>query len=256
MDGLFSTLGMTPILFAFALAASLLGGVVKGAVGFGLPLVLVASLATFLPPDTALAMLLIPTVTSNVVQVLWQGVGASWVSVKMIRRFLIIGLVALVISAQLVGILPPKTLFLLIGLIIVILSMAQLMGWRIPLHKGRSIVEVILAILAGFSGGIAGVPGPPTVMYLTALDMPKEKSMQVQGMVYLLASVALMVAHIQSGVLRLAVVPMGMLMLIPAVLGMYIGGKLHNRMDQKRFRFLTLILLTIAGLNLIRRGVM
>ena len=103
-------------------------------------------------------------------------------------------------------------------------------------------------------GGLAGIWGPPTVAYLTALDTPKYDQMRVQGVIYGAGSALLFVAHLGSGVLRGETMPFAVLLVIPAILGMWVGGQVMDRIDQKAFRRATLVVLIIAGGNLIRRG--
>ncbi len=256
MFDILSPIGLSPSFFAFACAATLIAGFVKGAVGFAMPMIMISSLGSFLPVETALAALILPTVMANVWQALRQGVWAALRSVKRVKWFLMFGLFFLVASAQLVGVLKANTLFLLIGFPVTLFALVQLFGWQLHLGKTRKPAEIILGSVAGFCGGLSGVWGPPTVAYLTAINVPKSESMRVQGVVYGLGSIALLAAHIQSGVVRSETLPLGLAMLIPAGLGIFIGASFHDRMDQKRFRFFTLIVLVIAGLNLIRRGVM
>jgi uncharacterized membrane protein YfcA len=45
-------------------------------------------------------------------------------------------------------------------------------------------------------------------------------------------------------------------MVLPAVLGMWMGGRIFDRIDQVMFRRATLVILLMAGLNLVRRAVM
>lgn len=45
-------------------------------------------------------------------------------------------------------------------------------------------------------------------------------------------------------------------MIVPVMLGQTIGNMVQDRLDQKKFRRMTLFVLIIAGLNLIRRAVM
>ena len=45
-------------------------------------------------------------------------------------------------------------------------------------------------------------------------------------------------------------------LLVCSLIGMAVGFFLQDRMDQDRFRRLTLAVLVIAGLNLVRRGLM
>lgn len=244
--------GMSPLFFAVAFAITLLGGFVKGAVGFAMPMVMISGLGSFLPPETALAALIIPTVAANMWQALRQGVARAVQSVRRVWRFLLIGLVFMLSSAQLFRILPTHILFLLIGTPIVSFSIAQLLGWR-PQFGGR-LAEAVLAAIAGFSGGLSGVWGPPTVAYLTATDTPKAEHVRVQGVIYGLGAVALLFAHIQSGVVRADTAPLSFAMLVPSMAGMWIGMKVQDRMPQERFRKATLVVLVVAGLNLIWRG--
>jgi len=246
--------GLSPIYFAVAFGVTLVAGFVKGAVGFAMPMIMISALGSFLPPDVALAALIIPTVVANMWQALRHGVGRAVKSMQRVWRFLLVGLVFLVGSAQLFTLLPVQVLYLLIGTPVTLFSTAQLLGWR-PQFAGRT-AEVVLAAIAGLSGGLSGVWGPPTVAYLTAMDTPKTEHVRVQGVIYGLGAVALLLAHIQSGVVRTETVPLSLAMLVPSVFGMWVGLKLHDRMDQQRFRHVTLIVLVVAGLNLIRRGVM
>ena len=170
---------------------------------------------------------------------------------------MLIGLVAMLISAQLVRILPQETLLLMIGLPVVLFCAVQLMGVELRLpERGRAWAEGAIGGFAGFIGGFSGVWGPPTVMYLTALDTPKVEQMRVQGVIYGLGAVALFGAHVGSGVMRAETLPFSAAMIVPAVLGTWIGFQIQDRIDQRAFRKATLAVLMIAGVNLVRRSLM
>jgi uncharacterized membrane protein YfcA len=109
-------------------------------------------------------------------------------------------------------------------------------------------------LLSGILGGFAGTWGPTTVLYLLAIDTPKAKQMVVQGVIYGSGAVALLLAHLYSGVLNGRTFPFSTFLLIPALIGMAIGFRLQDRMNQNAFRNATLIMLTIGGLNLLRKG--
>lgn len=248
---------MSPEILGFAVLVALLAGVVKGMVGFAMPMIMISLLGSFVAPDVALAGLILPTLVTNGMQALRQGWGQAWVSIKKFRLFMLIGLVAMLISAQLVRILPQETLLLMIGLPVVLFCAAQLMGVMLPLpNRGRAWIEGAIGGFAGFIGGFSGVWGPPTVMYLTALETPKVEQMRVQGVIYGLGAIALFGAHVGSGVMRAETLPFSAAMVVPAVLGTWIGFQIQDRIDQRAFRKATLAVLLIAGLNLVRRGLM
>ena len=249
--------GIGPLFFVAAFGVTLAAGFVKGTVGFAMPTIMISVLGSFLSLEVALAALIGPTLLTNIWQAMRQGLGNAVQSVLRFKRFLLIGLMFLVVSAQLVRMLPTGVLFLSIGAPVVLFALAQLFGWRPRFApERRSFAEAILAAIAGFCGGLSGVWGPPTVAYLTAMDTPKAEHVRVQGVIYGLGALALLLAHIQSGVVRGETMPLSLAMLLPAGLGMWIGLQFHDQMDQERFRVATLVVLVLAGLNLIRRGLM
>ncbi len=247
---------LTALTLVGVLSVTLLAGFVKGAVGFAMPMIMISGLASFLPVEQALAALIVPTLLTNTIQALRHGVKAALTSIKRFRVYLGVMLVFLAMSAQLVLILSPNILFLIIGLSIVIFALLQLLGWSPRLAgKRRNGIEALIAAFAGFVGGVSGVWGPPLVAYLTAIKTPKPDQMRIQGVVYGIGAVALTLAHLKSGVLNAQSLPLSIAMTMPALLGMALGLVVHDRLPQNRFRRATLIVLVVAGLNLVRRGV-
>ncbi|MFZ7092316.1 sulfite exporter TauE/SafE family protein [Primorskyibacter sp. 2E233] len=246
---------LTPALWIVALSIALLAGVVKGMVGFAMPMILVSGLSSFLPPSLALAGLILPTVVSNGMQALRQGPSAAIGSVRRFRVFLLAGLVMLLSSSLLVAVLPERLFMLAIAVPVVLFVLMQLSGWQPKLADENPRLEAGIGAFAGFIGGVSGVWGPPTVAYLTAMGTEKHEQMRVQGVIYGLGAVALTFAHIGSGILNSRTVWLSLALLGPAVLGMWLGGKVQDRIDQKAFRRATLIILLIAGLNLLRRAI-
>jgi|GEM_PF-47379 len=248
-----------PMLTAETLLVSclvvLVAGVVKGMVGFAMPMIMISLLGGLISPDLALAGLILPTLLSNGLQALRQGPQAAWQSLRRFKLFLLCGFVLLIFSAQMVRILPGHVLLLLIGVPVVLFTAMQLLGWQPRLHvRGHAWVEASIGAFAGFVGGMSGIWGPPTILYLTALDTPKQEQIRVQGVIYGLGALALFGAHVASGVLRAETLPFSVAMIVPALIGMWIGFRIQDRINQGAFRKATLLVLFIAGLNLIRRS--
>ena len=91
--------------------------------------------------------------------------------------------------------------------------------------------------------------------YLTALGTEKHDQMRIQGVIYGLGAVALLAAHIGSGVLNAQTWPFSALLILPVMLGVWLGSKVMDRVDPVLFRKMTLLVLMVAGLNLIRRAI-
>lgn len=232
-------------------------GVVKGAVGFAMPLIMIAGLGLFLDPLVALAAIIAPIVLSNTVQALRRGPAETWAAFREHWRYVTIVCLAIFAMAQFVTRIPTQVIYVILGVPVVVFSLIQLVGWRpsIPPHRRRS-AEWGIAFLAGSLGGLAGTWGPPTVLYLLALDVPKARAMIVQGVVYGLGSYTLLAGHLRSGVLNAETVPLTLALVLPALVGLWSGFWISDRLDQEKFRRITLAVLVVAGLNLVRRGIM
>lgn len=249
-----------PFEFSFALFAAAAGiaffaGLVKGITGFALPMIMISGIGSFLPPETALAGLILPTLVANAWQAMRQGLAAAWSSARKHWLYLTMVLLCLIISAQFVTAIPTSILFLILGVPVTSFALLQLLGWRPQLSPtNHRAAEVGVGALAGGLGGLSGVWGPPTVLYLTALNTPKVEHVRVQGVLYSTGAIALVVAHLNSGILDQEGLAFSAALILPVVLGVTAGFAIQDKLDQNRFRWAILIVLAIAGLNLIRRG--
>ncbi|MEM8631535.1 MAG: sulfite exporter TauE/SafE family protein [Pseudomonadota bacterium] len=241
--------------FLLATAITLLAGFVKGAIGFAMPMIMISGLASFLPAELAIATLILPALLSNVWQALRQGIVAAAQAAWKFRLYLGLLVVMIVFGAQLVPILPQWALFLALGFPVTVFAALQLAGWRFRITpQSRPKFEAGVGLFAGFLGGLSGVWGPPTVLFLTALELPKLEHVRVQGVIYGIGALILGLAHLRSGLLNAETVQLSAAMVIPAFVGMALGMVVQDRLDQEKFRTITLIVLVIAGLNLVRRA--
>lgn len=254
LDSLLSLMPFWALVAAFAVA--LVAGVVKGAIGFALPLIIMSGLSLFLDPLVALGGMILPALVSNVLQVTRHARADIRDALAEHWRYVVVVCVTIVVVAQFVTQVPARAFYLILGVPVVGLSLIQLSGvqFRIAPER-RRVAEWGIGGVAGALGGFTGSWGPATVLYLMALETPKARQLLVQGLVYSLGAVSLLGGHLQSGVLNATTAPFSAVLLIPMVLGMQIGFWLGDRLDADRFRRITLIVLVIAGINLLRRGV-
>ena len=253
LDGFLSTYGAAAAVGAVLAFAA--GGFAKGVVGFALPLVALGFSGSFLPYEVAVGLLILPTLVSNLFQSLRAGVGAALGS---LRRFWFLNLLLMVmiaLSAQLVVALPDRVLFATLGTGVCLYGTSQLAGWRLRFRpERRRFVETAVAVVGGFFGGLSGVWGPPIIMYLVAIELPKAEMVRAQSLSFLLGSLVLLGAHLRSGVLNSVTLPASAWLILPTMLAMFIGYQVHDRLDQEWFRRVTLIVLVLTGLSLLRRA--
>ncbi|MFT7026260.1 MAG: putative membrane protein YfcA [Paracoccaceae bacterium] len=255
MTSLFAEHGVTVLLIA--ICGMFAGGFAKGAVGFALPMISVSISGSVLPAALAVAGMILPGVITNLWQTFRHGGAAAFGTLREHWRLNAILFVMIGLCAQLVVALPDRALFLILGVGVTAFGLVQVLGWRPAIPRGRQrVAEAVAALVAGFFGGLAGVWGPPIILYFLALEMPKREMVRAQGVSFLLGSLILVAAHLRSGLLLGEGGAFSVLMIAPACIGMALGQSVQDRLNPVLFRKAVLIVLAIAGLNLLRRGLM
>mgnify|MGYP002621081887 CR=1 FL=1 len=254
MDVLFG--GLSAGAFLLACVVTIFAGFVKGAVGFAMPLIMIAAFSSFMPPDTALAALILSVLSTNVHQSLRFGPRAAWGSAVKYWRVILTTCLGIVISAPFVVVLPQQLLFALLGVPVMGFALLQLSGWAPTIKpRHRAPAELGLGMIGGLYGGISGIWGPPVIVYLLAIRAEKAEMVRVLGVVFMIGAVVLTVAHLGSGLLNAVTLPLSAAMVVPAALGMWLGFRMQDRLDPVRFRRWTLIVLIVVALNLLRRAI-
>lgn len=239
--------------FMAALAVTFLAGIVKGTVGFAMPLILVSAFAVFLPSDLALAGLILPTLVTNISQAFRQGIPAARDTAVTYRRFLIGTVICIAISAPFAAAIPRSLYLLLLGVPITAFAALQLLGASLAIrlhHRNRA--EWGLGVIGGLYGGISGIWGPPLLVFLLSTGADKLQAIRAQGVVFLIGAVALLLAHLGTGLANAQTLAFSAALAVPALAGLYLGYALQDRLDQQRFRRWTQALLVVTGLNMVR----
>lgn len=247
--------GLPLWVFLLAAAVTLGAGFVKGAIGFAMPLILIAVLPSFMPAPVALATLILPVLATNAHQALRHGWAPAVAAARTFWRLIAATIVGILITAPFVLVLPQQVMFLLLGAAVLFFAGLQISGWApdIP-RRWRHPIETLTGFVGGLYGGISGVWGPPTIVYLLAAKVEKTEMVRVMSVLFAIGAVVLTVAHIRSGVLNAETAKLSAAMLVPAGIGMWLGYKAHDRMDPVRFKRWTLLLLALSALNLLRKG--
>ena len=235
-------------------AAIVLGaGVLKGSIGFGAPLVAVPLLAPLVGTRSAIVLMCLPLLVANVGVLVVRPAdrGAIW-------RFVPL-LVTLIPMTFLGGVLLARvdiaTLTIVVGIVtlgFVAITFAGVQPF-IPPHLERPMSAAI-GLVAVVLNGATSVPGPIFALYLSGLRLDKRAF--VYGITLLLAvgNAVQVFTYAQQG-LFVGRLLLGSALLIPAILiGQLIGLRIQDRLDPIAFRRVVLVVVALAGLNLLARG--
>ncbi len=241
---------LTPTLMVAIAVAFVLGGIVKGTLGVGLPLVVVPLLSLVLPTPAAIGLVAIPVIASN----LWQAHDAGLAALQ-IRRFMpligtLVATTLLTVPATLA--MTPKVLnaMLSIAVVTAVVLMAFKPQFRIPEHHvGRW--GVVVGGISGILGGVSSLTGPIIIGYLMALKLPRDSFVGTISVIYLCAALPLYASMASFG--RFGVVEMAIstVALLPLGLGMAVGKRLRGHLSEALFRRTLLLFLSAIALLLL-----
>ena len=234
--------------------AVLAGGLAKGLTAIGLPIIFLVIAVNFVPPQAAVAIITIPILVTN----LWQVCRGGSI-LEPIKRFwlmIIPFVICMYIGSLIVASVDSSTMFLLIGISVLIFTVSQLVTpMKTPLSP---ILEKVLApvagIIGGLMGGISTVWGPPLMMYLFTLHLPKDMWTRTIGAVYLIGAVPLTIFYWKNGILNPGNVWLSVAACVPVIIGTIIGESLRKYVNEALFRKILLIALFVMGLNMLRRA--
>lgn len=245
----------TPEIVAIVIFAFLCAGTVKGVIGLGIPTVSLGILAATLGLKDGMALMLVPSIVTNI----WQGlVGGHF---KIVARRLWTLLAAASVGSWFgTGLLAAADADVLIGLLGILLCIYSAISLLTPQIPPPGQHEIWMSPVAGgVTGVIMGMTGTffiPGILYMQALGMPRDVLVQAMGVTFGIATVALGVSLAGHGLLTVDLGLMSATALAPAAVGMVIGQRLRKRLPENAFRRVFFSALTVLGLYIVARSFM
>lgn len=246
-------MNLVPDHLPLVLATFLLAGFVKGVVGLGLPTVAMGLLGLAMSADKAAAFLLLPSLVTNIWQLL-AGPGA-WPAVRRLAPMLA-GIVAgTLLTSGLVAGGGGAFSTTALGLALLAYAALGLLRWQPALRPGiQRWAGPLVGLLTGMMTGATGVFVIPAVPYLASLGLKRDELVQALGLSFTVSTLALAAGLAAHGALAATGLGASLLALAPALAGMMLGGLVRRRVPPGPFRVCFFIGLAALGLELTLRG--
>ncbi len=239
---------------AIIASAFLAGGMIKGILGIGLPLVTVPVIATFTDPLYAISLMFVPAVTSNILQARQAGLSKA-----IVRKYWIVCagvIIGTTMGTEVLTESDTATAQLFLSVVVVLFCISQLMSTLPTMsERWRKYVTPVLGSVSGFAGGISGFFGLVLVPFLLSLRLDKETFVATIALLYLSGVSALYLSLGLKGELHLDLVAASALSALPTLLGVTLGARLRRRIEEQLFRRVLIIALLVIALNLLRQAI-
>lgn len=242
------------LLMLVALFVYFLAGVIKGTLGIGFPTAAVSLLAQVTDARTAITVVVMPMLFTNIWQVIRAKTFLSvirqmWLMVSMMLTFI-------VLFSQLSSIVPVELLAAVLGGIVAIYALHSLFARPLLLDPAFDMpAQLVTGISAGIMGGMVSVWAPPMLIYLQTKRLPKDQFVATVGVLLMLGSFVLLFSYLDSGVLTYGLFLCSTLLIAPSLAGFTVGELIRKHLSANRFERLLLWFFFVMGLNLIRRAI-
>lgn len=226
-------------------------GIIKGFLGIGLPAAAMAMLTLTIDPRTAISLLILPIIFTNLIQ-FSRAPGAAQTASRY-KYFALAIIVSIFITSLFINSYPTSLLTVGIGVAMVVFSANLLFGISVPVtaHLGW---QIGVGFIAGILGGLSSIWSPPVAMYLLARNVSKDEFISATGFLFLSGSLFLAGGLAISGLLTLETILQSLLGLIVVLLGFRAGEKMRGFISQEGFKKLVLFAFLIMGMRLIITG--
>jgi uncharacterized protein len=240
--------------FILVAAVFALAGFVKGAIGLGLPTIAMGLLAIVMPPVEAVAILLLPSLLTNI----WQMVAGP--SLRTIVRRLWPMMVGVCLGTWAgMGLMTGTsarygTAFL--GAALALYALTGLVSIRLALPRDwEAIFGPLTGVITGIITAATGVFVIPAVPYLQAIGLEKDDLVQALGLSFTVSTLALAVNIGAAGSLNVSKASITLAAVVMACAGVWLGQTLRLRLPSSVFRRCFFVGLLLLGIYLAARSV-
>jgi uncharacterized membrane protein YfcA len=233
-----------------AAVAVALGGIMKGAIGAGVPILAAPALAMLYDVPTAVAILVVPNLASN----LWQ----AWayrreaLGPAFLVQFAGGGMLGVAFGTWLLTVLRAETLSLLVAFAVIgyiALRMAR-PGWTLARSRAARLSGPA-GTLGGLLQGATGVSAPVSITFLSAMRLPRETFIATIS-IFFVAMTAMQIPALWGvGLMTGEHLVMGLAALGVVMLSMPVGAWLGKRASPVLFDRLMLAVLAVIAAKIL-----
>ena len=231
-----------------------LGGLIKGFLGFGMPLFATPLLALFMPLLSVIPMMAVPVLASNIYQAKF-----SKKSLEYCKRFWPLGLgqiVGVSLGVQVLVSADSNLLKICLGLIVLINIALRTTKWKLKIPSEKEVISgPVGGLAAGVVGGTTSFVGPLLVLYLSSLEnLKKDDFVKAIALLYLGGFLPMYGGLALLGSFSWTQLLGSFAICFPMLIGIWLGERMRFTVSEALFERAVMITLGLIALSLIHRS--
>lgn len=235
--------------------AYVLAGFVKGVIGLGLPTVAIGLLGLLMTPAQAAAILIVPSLVTNI----WQAAAGGDLG-SLLRRMwpMLTGVcVGTLIGALYLPAASGGKATVWLGIALVLYAGLGLIKVEFKVPPRHAVwLGLVSGVLTGAATVATGVFVLPGVPFIQAMGFARDRLVQALGLSFTVSTVTLALALGHAGELHSQLIIPSLLALFAAMAGMVGGQLIRGLVKAETFRLFFFLGLLLLGGHLALRGLL
>lgn len=242
-------LDLAPLLIATVAGGALLGGIASGLAGFAFAATTLGIYTHVVPPELISPLIVAASlsVQLQIMPKLWRRL--DW---RTALPFVAGGVIGVPAGVWLLTQLSPDAFRLFAGIVLIVYASVTLAARSLPtVRMENRTVDAGIGWIGGVLGGFAGLSGVVPTIWCSMRRWPKDRQRSVFQLFNTAMHVATLAGYASAGRLTAEVGVLVLIALPAALIGGAIGFRVYNRIDDKAFARVLLVLLGVSGITMV-----
>ena len=233
-------------ILAIAAVAFTLAGFVKGVVGFGFPVITLIILTLTIGLLDALAIIVIPTIVTNV----WQGLSGPYLKdiARRMGLYILVSATFIWLTSAYLTVVDIRWPTAMLGGVLFIFALSRLLNVRLSVSpRWERPLSVPLGAINGMLTGMTGSFMVPSVLFMQAMGFQRDMLVQAMGVFFAISTMMLALSLGRNDLISMEHLRLSLFALVPSIFGLYIGRWIRLRINEERFQQIFLISVLLLG---------
>ena len=230
---------------ASIMLALVLSGSVKGVFGIGFPVVAMAILPLFITPISAITVIALPIVVTNIQQLFSE---KEWRFIIIKYRYMaLFMLLASFLSSQILTQISVDLITAIIGFALALFAIYSLFNFTLPITS-HSVWQIIAGASSGLLSGMTGIQST-AIIYFASLDISRNEFVGAVGYIFLVGGLGLSIGLINNNLLNSSSAILSIAAVLFSTVGFKLGSLLRPYIHSELFKKLLFLLMLIIGMK-------